>query len=165
MRLLTPEVIKSRDSKGRGIWLRFTQDVFPLTSSDSLRCPSSLYFLSSFMCMAISCLVTVGALADYEKESKKWAVSCIATKGLIRRRYLDHLAFRSESAGRRIRHHGLLQRGRGGTSDVGGRRLWYARSRRAAGPMRLRRTQASAMHAPSREVGFRGLSSSSAHRR
>ncbi|KAF5610426.1 uncharacterized protein FSUBG_3042 [Fusarium subglutinans] len=81
MQLLTPEVIKSRDSKGRGIWLRFTQDVIPLISTRALEHPPSLYFLSSFMMMAISCLVKAGALADYEKESKKWAISCIATRG------------------------------------------------------------------------------------
>ncbi|KAF4444642.1 hypothetical protein FACUT_604 [Fusarium acutatum] len=81
MQLLTPEVIKSRDSKGRGIWLRFAQDILPLVSTHALEHPPSLYFLSSFICMAISCLVKAGALADYEKESKKWAISCIATKG------------------------------------------------------------------------------------
>lgn len=81
MQLLTPEVLKSRDSTGRGIWLRFTQDVLPLLSRHSLEHPTNLYFLTSFICMAISCLVKAGALADYEKETKKWAVSCIATKG------------------------------------------------------------------------------------
>ncbi|KAG5750514.1 hypothetical protein H9Q70_006834 [Fusarium xylarioides] len=81
MKLLTPEVIKSRDSKGRGIWLRFTQDILPLLNTHAFAHPTALYFLSSFICMAVSCLVEVGALADYEKESKKWAISCIATKG------------------------------------------------------------------------------------
>jgi hypothetical protein len=81
MDLLTPEVLKSRDSNGRGLWLRFTQDVLPLLSRHSLEHPTNLYFLTSFICMAISCLVKAGALADYEKETKKWAVSCIATKG------------------------------------------------------------------------------------
>ncbi|KAF5646857.1 hypothetical protein F52700_1765 [Fusarium sp. NRRL 52700] len=81
MQLLTPEVIKSRDSKGRGLWLRFTQDVLPLISRHARHHPVHLYFLSSFIIMAISCLVKVGALVDYEKENKKWAIGCIGTKG------------------------------------------------------------------------------------
>ncbi|KAM0346710.1 hypothetical protein ACHAPU_005425 [Fusarium lateritium] len=80
IKLLAPEVLGSRDSRGRGIWARFCDDVLPLLSGPSAEHPSSLYFLSSFICMAISCLVHKGALLDYEKETGIWAITRIATQ-------------------------------------------------------------------------------------
>ncbi|KAF9772466.1 hypothetical protein IL306_009831 [Fusarium sp. DS 682] len=81
LELLTPEVLKSRDSAGRGLWLRFAQDVLPLLSFPSSEHPRNMYFLSSFIRMAIMCLVEKGALADYERETNEWAISCIINKG------------------------------------------------------------------------------------
>ncbi|KAF5669419.1 hypothetical protein FHETE_4922 [Fusarium heterosporum] len=80
MELLTPEVLKSRDSRGRGIWARFCDDVLPLLSGPSAEHPSYLHFLSTFICMTISCLVHKGALVDYEKETGIWAITRIATQ-------------------------------------------------------------------------------------
>lgn len=80
LELLTPEVLRSRDSHGRGIWARFCDDVLQLLSGPSAEHPSNLYFLAAFMRMAISCLVRKGAHADYEKETGLWAISRIATQ-------------------------------------------------------------------------------------
>ncbi|KIL95438.1 hypothetical protein FAVG1_00175 [Fusarium avenaceum] len=80
LELLTPEVLRSRDSQGRGIWARFCDDVLQLLSGPSAEHPSNLYFLAAFMRMAISCLVRKGAHADYEKETGLWAISRIATQ-------------------------------------------------------------------------------------
>jgi hypothetical protein len=80
LELLTPEVLKSRDSHGRGIWARFCDDVLQLLSGPSAEHPSNLYFLSAFMRMAIACLVHKGAHVDYEKETGLWAISRIAAQ-------------------------------------------------------------------------------------
>ncbi|KAM0208665.1 hypothetical protein ACHAPA_006802 [Fusarium lateritium] len=80
LELLTPEVLRSRDSHGRGIWARFCDDVLQLLSGPSAEHPSNLYFLSAFMRMAISCLVYKGAHVDYEKETGLWAISRIAAQ-------------------------------------------------------------------------------------
>ncbi|KAF4451601.1 hypothetical protein F53441_5457 [Fusarium austroafricanum] len=79
--LLTPEVLKSRDSRGRGLWVRFCEDVIPLLNGPSAEHPSNIYFLSAFICMAISCLVEKGALVDYEMETGKWSLGCMTKKG------------------------------------------------------------------------------------
>ncbi|KAM0435812.1 hypothetical protein ACHAPT_002700 [Fusarium lateritium] len=79
-RLLTPEVLKSRDQNGRGLWERFCANVLPLLSGTgpSATHPSSLQFLSGFISQAIRCLVEHGVLADYEKETGQCALLCIA---------------------------------------------------------------------------------------
>ncbi|KAF5008495.1 hypothetical protein FDECE_5228 [Fusarium decemcellulare] len=78
--LLTPEVIRSRDHEGRGIWQRFCFNVLPLLGGPSADHPSNLHFLSAFICMTISCLVENGALSDYETATGEWAILCMAQR-------------------------------------------------------------------------------------
>ncbi|KAF4955258.1 hypothetical protein FSARC_11890 [Fusarium sarcochroum] len=81
MQLLTPEVLKSRDSRGRCLWTRFCNDVLPLLNGPSAEHPSNIYFLSAFIRMAISCLVDRGVLAEYEKRKGTWAIMPMTSKG------------------------------------------------------------------------------------
>ncbi|KAJ4311286.1 hypothetical protein N0V84_010533 [Fusarium piperis] len=77
-RLLTPAVLKSRDIRNRGLWVRFCDDILPLLSGIGTAHPSSLYFLSGFIGLAVRCLVQRGVLADYERETGKCAINYIA---------------------------------------------------------------------------------------
>ncbi|RSL84792.1 hypothetical protein CEP51_003696 [Fusarium floridanum] len=78
-RLLTPEVLKSRDNANRHLWVRFCDAILPLLSGTGTTThPSSLYFLSGFINLAIRCLVERGVLADYENETGKCAILYIA---------------------------------------------------------------------------------------
>lgn len=77
-RLLTPAVLKSRDLGNRGLWVRFCADILPLLSGSGITHPSSLYFLTGFINLAIRCLVERGVLADYERETGKCAINYIA---------------------------------------------------------------------------------------
>ncbi|KAF4339845.1 hypothetical protein FBEOM_6214 [Fusarium beomiforme] len=81
LEFLTPEVLRSRDAAGRGLWLRFTRDVLPLLSTSCSEHPRNMYFLTAFIRMAIMCLVEKGVLADYERETNEWAIACILNKG------------------------------------------------------------------------------------
>lgn len=80
MQLLTPEVLSSRDSNGRGLWARFCDDVLPMVESPSADQPTNMYFLHGFVRMAISCLLHKGALLDHEKETGEWAIARISKK-------------------------------------------------------------------------------------
>ncbi|KAJ4162901.1 hypothetical protein NW754_014322 [Fusarium falciforme] len=78
-RLLTPEVLKSRDIANRHLWVRFCDSILPLLSGTGTTThPSSLYFLSGFINLAVRCLVEHGVLADYERETGKCAIQYIA---------------------------------------------------------------------------------------
>ncbi|KAM0562338.1 hypothetical protein ACHAPJ_002027 [Fusarium lateritium] len=74
MQLLTPEVLKSQDRRGRCLWERFCDDVLPVLNGPSAEHPSNLYFLSGFIRMAISCFVERGVHANYEKRKDDWAI-------------------------------------------------------------------------------------------
>lgn len=80
MDLLTPEVLQSRDSNGRGLWARFCEDVLPMIDSPSADHPTNMFFLYGFARMAISCLVHKGVLLNHEEETGEWAISCIPRK-------------------------------------------------------------------------------------
>ncbi|KAH7143749.1 hypothetical protein EDB81DRAFT_722253 [Dactylonectria macrodidyma] len=79
-KLLTPEVLKLRDALRRGIWARFCDDVLPLLSGPDSEHPQKLLFLSNFICSAISCLNSRGALDDYERENGEWAMLYMADR-------------------------------------------------------------------------------------
>ncbi|KAL6912818.1 hypothetical protein FSST1_010578 [Fusarium sambucinum] len=83
MDLLTPEVLNSRDSQGRGLWARFCDDVLSTLGSRSADHPNNMYFLYGFVSMAISCLLQKGALLDYEKETGEWAIARISKKAQV----------------------------------------------------------------------------------
>ncbi|KAF5021692.1 hypothetical protein F66182_6249 [Fusarium sp. NRRL 66182] len=85
MQLLTPEVLRSRDDEGRGLWARFCDGVLRMLDGPSAEHPSNLYFLSGFIRMAISCLVERGALANYERETGQWAIARIALAARIKK--------------------------------------------------------------------------------
>ncbi|RGP75103.1 hypothetical protein FLONG3_5787 [Fusarium longipes] len=80
MDLLTPEVLRSKDSHGRGLWARFCDDVLSTIDGPSADHPTNMYFLYGFVRMAISCLLHKGVLLDHEKETGEWAVSRIAKR-------------------------------------------------------------------------------------
>ncbi|KAM5345198.1 hypothetical protein ACJ41O_011060 [Fusarium nematophilum] len=79
-KLLTPEVLKSRDRRGRGLWARFCDDILTLLAGPSAQHPSYLHFLSAFICMALGYLVEYGVLADYEQETGEWAIVYMADR-------------------------------------------------------------------------------------
>ncbi|KAH7159745.1 ankyrin repeat-containing domain protein [Dactylonectria estremocensis] len=79
-KLLTPEVLQARDACGRGIWARFCDEILPLLSGPDSEHPQKLSFLSNFICNAISCLNSCGALDDYEKETGEWAILYMADR-------------------------------------------------------------------------------------
>ncbi|KPA40921.1 hypothetical protein FLAG1_06209 [Fusarium langsethiae] len=83
MDLLTPEVLRSRDHLGRGLWARFCDDVLSMLDSPSADHPTNMYFLYGFARMAISCLLHKGALLDHEKETGEWAISRISKKSQV----------------------------------------------------------------------------------
>ncbi|KAL3593496.1 hypothetical protein FPOAC2_07794 [Fusarium poae] len=83
MDLLTPEVLNSRDSQGRGLWARFCDDVLTLFRSRSADYPNNMYFLYGFARMAISCLLEKGALVDYEKDTGNWAIARISNEARV----------------------------------------------------------------------------------
>ncbi|KAH6894558.1 ankyrin repeat-containing domain protein [Thelonectria olida] len=76
--LLTPEVLKARDSQGRGIWQRFCDYVLPMLRGRNCTHPSRMEFLSHFICQVIPLLVKHGALEDFERERGKWALLYMA---------------------------------------------------------------------------------------
>ncbi|KAF7554514.1 hypothetical protein G7Z17_g2840 [Cylindrodendrum hubeiense] len=78
--LLTPEVLKARDSRGRGIWARFCDNVLPMLSGPSCVHPQKLRFLSSFIRAAIEYINAEGALEDYEKDTGEWAILRMADR-------------------------------------------------------------------------------------
>lgn len=79
-KLLTPEVLKSRDSRGRGIWERLCDNVLPMVSGPSCQHPQQLLFLSSFICTALASLNSHGVLEAYEQDTGSWAVLYMADR-------------------------------------------------------------------------------------
>lgn len=82
-KLLTPEVMKYRNSAGQGIWERFCNTVIPLIKGpeeDDHPTPGS-ELLTRPIIMAIRHLADRGAMADYERETGKSAFLCAGYAG------------------------------------------------------------------------------------
>lgn len=75
--LLTPEVLSSKDNRGRGLWQRMCEDVLPQTTRYST-CESSNEDLDTgcSISLAVKCLLRSRAIRDYERETGKSAASC-----------------------------------------------------------------------------------------
>ncbi|KAK7417582.1 hypothetical protein QQZ08_011563 [Neonectria magnoliae] len=91
---LTPEVLNARDSRGRGIWARFCDNVLPMLSGPSCAPPQRLSFLTTFLTDAIAALNAAGALEDHERETGEWAILYMADqKGISPSWERWHFAF------------------------------------------------------------------------
>ncbi|KAI5464933.1 hypothetical protein BGZ63DRAFT_350298 [Mariannaea sp. PMI_226] len=77
-KLLTPEVLRHKDLKGRGIWQRFCDFVLPKMRGRSCVHPARLFFLSTSISDAIRLLVQHGALDDFEERHDRWALLYMA---------------------------------------------------------------------------------------
>jgi hypothetical protein len=77
MRLLTPETLAWQDFEGRGLWERFcTGIVMSYPVPDDVGRYESLEFIYRSIVTAIDCLITAGALRDYEHITGKAAITC-----------------------------------------------------------------------------------------
>lgn len=80
-KLLTRDVLGSRDDRGRGLWERFCLKVVPMLAGPGHEEPRRLEFLANAIGLAVEQLAAHGAMADYEATTGLSALVCLVKGG------------------------------------------------------------------------------------